>query len=84
MVGNLVLRRRTSGAVKLISDRIYKNIPPQTGYPNSKGFYNLVVNLSVASRKKAHKQNVIQQNVTILMTSNYFRQRIAGYTVTNF
>ena len=44
-------------------------------------FYSFVSNWSVAS---GIEQQVIQWNVTWLMTSNYFGEYNAGYTVANF
>ena len=70
----------------MISERISDDIPPQMkklnmAIPILMRFYSLVSNWSVASRTETY---VIQQNVTYLMTSNYFQQNIAGYTVANF
>ena len=85
-VGNLVLRGRASGAVKrdfrthnrrYISQMKILNMV----IPILQHFYSLVSNRSVASRIKQH---VTQRNVTLLMTSNYFQQYIAGYTVAFF
>ena len=44
-------------------------------------FHSLVLNWSVASRIKPH---VVKQNVTQLMTSNYFRQYITVYILQIF
>ena len=58
----------------MIYERISDNIPPQIKIlsmviPILIRFYIFVSNLSVARRTKAY---VIKQNVTQLMTSNYF------------
>ena len=70
----------------MISERIYNDISPQMKILNMvipilMHFCSLVLNWSVGSHINLH---VIQQDVTLSMTSNYFRQYIAGYTVSNF
>ena len=69
----------------MISDRISKDIPPQMNIfnmviPILMHFCSFVSNRSIASSIEPH---IIQQNVTLLMTSNYFRQYNAGYTIAN-
>ena len=70
----------------MISERISDDIPPQMKILNMvipilMHFCNFLSNQSVESCIKRH---VIKRNVTYLVTSNYFLQYIAGYTVTNF
>ena len=82
----LVLQRGASGAINWISEHISDDIPPQMKILNMvipilMHCYSLVSNWCVASRTKAY---IIQQILTRLMTSNYFRQYIAGFTVANF
>ena len=67
----------------MISERISYNIPPQLEILNMvipilMHVCSFISNWIVASHIKPH---VIQQNVMQLMTSNYFPQYIAGYTV---
>ena len=85
-VGNLVLRGRASGAVKRdFRTYIIRYTSPnenfEYGYPHSNALLHFVSNWSVGSRIKQH---VAKRNVTKLMTSNYFRQYIAGYIVAIF
>ena len=85
-VGNLVLQRHANGAVNVISELISDDVPLQMKILNMvipilMHFCSFISNQSVESHIKPH---VIQQNVTLLMTSNYFLQYIAGHTVTNF
>ena len=85
-VGNLVLRRRASGAVKrefrtYIRRYTSPNEKFEYGYPHSNALLQFRPQFELGSRIKPH---VIQRDVTLLMTSNYFRQYIAGYTVANF
>ena len=72
--------------MNVISERISDDKPPQMKILNMvipilMHFCSFISNWSVAS---CIKPNVIQRFETKLMTSNYFRQYIAGYTVTNF
>ena len=65
-VANSVLRRHTSGAVNMISDRISHDIAPQMKIfimviPILMHFCSFVSNWSIASHMKQH---VTQQNVT--------------------
>ena len=83
-VGDIVLRRRASSAVKRDFQtyiRRYTSTPPQMKIlymviPILMHFCSFVSNWSVASR--------IIGNVAQLMTSNCFLHYIAGYTVANF
>ena len=80
-------RRRVSGAVK----RDFRTYIRRYTYPDEMNnimvipilmpFCSLSSNWSVASHIKPH---FIQRNMTILITSNYYRQSIAGYTVAYF
>ena len=70
----------------MISESISDDIPPQIKILNMvipilMHFSSLSSNWSVTRHVKTH---VIQLNVKYLITSNYFRQFIAGYTVANF
>ena len=40
--------------------------------------------LQFCLKLECYKPRVIEPNVTLLMISNYLRQYIAGYSVTNF
>ena len=69
----------------MISDRISDDIRPEMEILNMvipilMLLCSSVSNWSDTSRIKLH---VMERNVTLLMTSNYFRQYIAGYTDAN-
>ena len=87
MVGNLVLRRRASGAVKrdfrtYIRRYTYPNENFEYGYPHSNALMQFRLRLERCEPHKAAHHPT--KGDVILMTSNYFRQYIAGYTVANF
>ena len=73
-VGNLVLRRRASGAVKRDFRMYIRRIPPQMKS------LNMVIPILMRFYSLVSKAYVIQRNATQSMTSNY----IAVYTVANF
>ena len=81
-VGNLVLRRRASGAVKRdFRTYIWRYTSPNENfeyrYPQSNALLQL-------ERCKPHKASRHPTNGDIINGINYFRQYIARYTVPNF
>ena len=85
-VGNFVLRRRASGAVKRdVRTYIRRYTSPnenfENGYPNSNALLQFELKLE---RCKPHKAARHPKKCDVINDANYFRQYISGYTVANF
>ena len=83
MDGNLVVRRRASGAIKRdfrTYNRQYTspNENSEYGYPHSNALLQFEVKLE---RCKPHKAALHPMKCDVINDVNYFRQYIAGYTL---
>ena len=83
-IGNLVLRRHASGAVKR-DFRMYirRNTSPNENLKYGYSHYNARLQFCLKFELASFMPHIILQNVTSLKMSNYLRQYIAGYTVAN-